>query len=479
MWTILFAFLFLSALIALVVVLASFTKKLGQLEKERADIEVEENRVFDFLHGLGEAFSEGVRPADLHRLIVEWSVRILEAHGGALYLVDKNGSLLVPAFVSNGCPPLVELPRQLFERSGNSPPQAAVESYVRLHSIKMGEGVLGAVCQSGEIALLSEEDFRFDDNRPLELQVHSALAGPLVYRRQLLGLLVVANGHKSTPFRRDERSVFKTILEQSAFALFNESIYSQASEKKLLDHDLQMAREIQSVLLPAAAPSFPGFELAGTNIPARQVSGDYFDFITLPDSRLAVAIADVSGKGIAASLLMAMCRSVLRSQALTSPGSPAEILRRVNRLLYPDIKEDMFISMALVILEQNSSDALLARAGHDPPLLFRSSTGHVESLSPRGMALGVDQGRVFDRVIEDYPLRLQPGDTLIFYTDGATEAMDAEGAEFGLPRLEQAVQVNARYGAFAFVRKTSEELSTFIGSNRQYDDITLIAVQKL
>jgi sigma-B regulation protein RsbU (phosphoserine phosphatase) len=475
MWTFVFFSLFLGTLVALAIVMAAFTRKLAEVEKERADLEVEESRVFDFLHGLGEAFSEGVRPADLHRLIVEGAVRILEAHGGALYLVDKAGQTLVPAFISAGCPPLVDLPRHVLEQMELTP--QAMDSYVRLHSVRRGEGVLGDAWEKGQVLVLVGGDIDLLDGRAAQLQVHSAMVGTLEYRRKTLGVLALANGPMSTPFQRDEVSVFKTIAEQSAFALYNEAIYLQAGEKKRLDQDLRMAREIQSILLPAGSPHFPGFDIDGINVPAYQVSGDYFDFIPIGGDRLGVVIADVSGKGVAASLIMAMCRSVIRSQAVTSV-SPAEILRRVNRLLYPDIKEDMFISMAMLVLQKDSSEALFARAGHDPPFCYRAATGKVDDLSPRGMAMGIDSGDVFDRILEDAVIHVEAGDTLVFYTDGATEAMDVRGMEFGLPRLIQTVQAEVGKPAGVMVREISRELTTFIGDQRQYDDITLIAVQK-
>jgi sigma-B regulation protein RsbU (phosphoserine phosphatase) len=475
MWTFIFFSLFLGTLVALAVVMAAFTRKLAEVEKERSDLEVEETRVFDFLHGLGEAFSEGVRPADLHRLIVEGAVRILEAHGGALYLVDKADQSLVPAFISTGYPPLIDLPPHLLEQMETTP--QALESYVRLHSVRKGEGVLGAAWEQGQVLVLQDEDLIFPDNRPGEIEVKSAMVGPLEYRRKTLGVLALANGPMSSPFRRDEVSVFKTITEQSAFALYNEAIYLQAGEKKRLDQDLRMAREIQSILLPAGSPDFSGYDIDGVNVPAYQVSGDYFDFIPMGPDHLGVVIADVSGKGVAASLIMAMCRSVIRSQAGLSI-SPAEILRNVNRLLYPDIKEDMFISMAMLVLQRDSGEALLARAGHDPPFCYRSSGRKVENLSPRGMAMGIDSGDVFDRILEDAVIRLETGDTLVFYTDGATEAMDLSGLEFGLPRLIKSVQAEVGRTAGTMVREISRELTGFIGEQRQYDDITLIAVQK-
>ena len=312
MWTYIYFVLFFGTFVALLVVLNAFTRKVSELERQRAEIEVEEDRVFDFLHGLGEAFSEGVRSSELHRLIVESAVRILDAHGGALYLADKNDATMSPAFISKGCPPMVDVPRHILEQAGVTP--VAMESYLRLHPVRRGEGVIGKCWESGHARVVEESD---DDAG----RAAFALVGPLVYRRKILGVLGLANGPMSTPFGVADLKVFKAITEQGAFALYNEVVYLEAGEKKRMDHDLEIAREIQGILLPSSPPVFPGYELSGVNIPARHVSGDYFDYIRMDPTRLGVVIADVSGKGVPASLIMAMCRSVLRSEAINKTSA--------------------------------------------------------------------------------------------------------------------------------------------------------------
>ena len=347
------------------------------LERSNEEIQVEENLVFDFLHGLGEAFRDVIRPHDLHRLIVESSVRILDAHGGALYMVDRTGTRLKPAFLSKGCPPLVEVPDRILQQAASTP--AALDSYLRSHLVNAGEGLLGRAWKSGEALHLTnlEHVTELANLRETALGTASVMVTPLLYGRQNMGVLVVANGPMSPPFSASDFVVFKSISEQSAFALYNAIIYSEANEKKRLDHDLQIARDIQRILLPSQPPPIDGFDIAGINIPARQVSGDYFDYIKVDDDRLGVVIADVSGKGVPASLIMAICRSVLRAEARLGQ-SPAEVLRKVNRQLYPDIKEDMFISMAYVILDHKNNHVTLSRGGHDAPLLYRTATGEVE-----------------------------------------------------------------------------------------------------
>ena len=440
-------------------------------------MQVEETLVFDFLHGLGEAFSETIRPADLHRLIVEGATRVLDAQGGALYLTDRTGTKIAPIFISKGCPPLVDVPSHILQQAAATP--VALESFIRLHSIATGEGLLGRVWEKATPVCINEfsEVHELAKLRDSSFGASSLMAAPLLYAKQNMGVLALANSRLGTPFSQNDFVVFKSIAEQSAFALYNAIIYSEANEKKRLDHDLQIARDIQRILLPAEAPKINGFEIAGLNVPARQVSGDYFDYIKIDHERLGVAIADVSGKGVPASLIMAICRSVLRSQAIGNP-SPADVLQKVNRQLYPDIKEDMFISAAYLILDHVRGGIKFARAGHDAPLIYRNKDRTVTPLKPPGMVVGIDSGDVFDRLTRDVAVGLEPDDCILLYTDGITEALDNEGNEFGLERTIESVRSSAKQGAQAVVARLIDDLRNFVGSTPQNDDITLITIRK-
>jgi len=478
MWSSLIIGLLSAGVVALLAVVRKQRKLIEELKREREELQAQENRVFDFLHGLGEAFSGDLRSSDLYRLIVEGATRIIDAHGGALYLVDRTGKLLVPSFISKSCPPLVDIPQSISQQSLNSP--VALESYVRLHTVKSGEGLLGAVWERREPLFLSSKDSdpRLEGLRHSALELDSIMIGPLIYANQNLGVLAVANGPMSAPFSASDFVVFQSIVEQSAFALYNAVVYSEAGDKRRIDRDLEVAHDIQRILLPNAAPAIEGFEIAGLNIPASQVSGDYYDYIPLGGDRIGIAIADVSGKGVAASLIMAMCRSVLRSVARSSQ-SAATVLHEVNRQVYPDIREDMFISMAYLIAQKGSDELVLARAGHDAPLHFRASDQSVARINPPGMALGIDSGSVFNRVTSDFRVRLEAGDCLILYTDGVTEALDVDGLEFGISKLIEAVQASSPNGAPAILSRVTSDLKSFVGGHHQNDDITLIAIRKL
>ena len=452
-------------------------QRIRRLERSHEEIQVEETLVFDFLHGLGEAFRESIRPQELHRLIVEGATRILDAQGGALYVSDRTGAKLTPAFISKGCPPLVDIPPNILQQAAATP--TALERFLRLHTVAPGEGVIGRVWQTGQSVYLSE----FSDApelaklRSSAFGTRSVMAAALRYGNQDLGALALANGPMGVPFSQGDFVVFKSLAEQSAFALYNAIIYSMANEKKRLDHDLEIARDIQRILLPSEAPAIDGFQISGINVPARLVSGDYFDYIRVDDERLGVAIADVSGKGVPASLIMAICRSVLRAEAARNP-SPADVLRRVNRQLYPDIKEDMFISMAYLILDHHRDSITLARAGHDAPLLYKQQSQTVTPVKSPGMVVGIDSGNVFDRLTVDFAISLERDDCLVLYTDGVTETLNAEGDEFGLDRVIQTVRARANDGAQAIVKKIIQDVRDFTGSLPQNDDITLIAIRK-
>src|SRR6267378_4769720 len=453
------------------------TRRIRRLERSHEEIQVEETLVFDFLHGLGEAFRGTIRPQELHRLIVAGAVRILDAHGGALYVADRTGGRLTPGFISKSCPPLVDIPQDILQQAAANP--ITLETFLRLHTVGANEGLIGRVWQTCQAACINEfsEAPELAKLRGSAFGSVSVMVTALQYGDQNLGVLAVANGPMGAPFSQADFVVFKSIAEQSAFALYNAIIYSMANEKKRLDHDLEIAREIQRTLLPDQSPVIAGFEIAGINLPARQVSGDYFDYIRVDDHRLGVVIADVSGKGVPASLIMAISRSVLRSQAPHNP-SPSAVLRGVNRQLYPDIKEDMFISLAYLVLDHESGSVTMARAGHDAPLLYRHTKASVEPVKPPGMVLGIDSGSVFDRITNDFALPFERDDCLVLYTDGVTEALDAKGDEFGVERLSQSIRESAASGASGIVKRLIDDLRSFVGAQPQNDDITVIAIRK-
>jgi sigma-B regulation protein RsbU (phosphoserine phosphatase) len=465
------------AFAALVVAFVRQRRHLFAKKAELSAFEGEEQRMFAFLHELGSAIGSDTTMAGLYRLIVDGVNRVVAARGGALYLLDDARLHLQPMYLSTECPPLVGVPLEVRKKAERDP--RALESHLRLARVPLDSGIFGAVLAAGEAQSIRDvkahEAFRDGFTRFGEEAC--ALVAPLRHAGRDLGVLAVARHRSDGPFTPNDFAVFRTMAEQSAFAIGNALVHREASEKRQMEGELRNAREVQRVLLPQGEPVVPGYRLSGTNVPARIISGDYYDHLDLGDGRHGVVIADVSGKGVAAGLLMAMCRSVLRSLA-GAYDNPAEALARVNRQLFPDIREDMFISLFYAVIEGDSGVIKLARAGHDPALLYRAAERTVTLLKPPGLALGIDEGDVFERVTKVEEIRLAPGDCLLFHTDGVKEAVDSAGEEFGMDRLREAFRDGASLGAEATVRAVERELARFAGAAPQMDDVTLVALEK-
>lgn len=442
--------------------------KLRASARHRSYLQGEGRRVFGYLHHLGQAIADDFSSRKLFRVIVEGLEEVLDAQGAALYIVDEEREALVPAYLSQECPPLFELcasDRRKFRRK----PEALL-SYLRLAKVPEGESVLWNCLRDGGPMRVPAGGAKG------EASSGDLLLAPVRHAGRDLGVLAVA-GSPGRTFSDNDFEVFCSLAEQSSFALGNSLMHREVAQKRSLERELRMASEVQRVLLPADDPELPGFRIRGTNVPASIVSGDYYDYLDLSSGELGVAIADVSGKGVSAGLLMATCRSALRALA-RGCDSPARALAAVNRQLFHDMHEDMFISMAYLVLRDGENRLRLARAGHEPPLLYRAEQRKVEVLKPAGLAIGIDRGPVFERVTRDYESPFVQGDCLLLYTDGVTEAENAESEEFGKARLQRAFAEAAPLGAGAVVEMLQEELGRFVAGHRQLDDVTMVAIEK-
>lgn len=468
-------------LLALIAVLTRTTRlkneAITRLLKEEQAIVEEERRMFSFLHDLGEAIAREDSQTAMYRLIVEGAMKVMGSTGGALYLLDGTERCLVPRHHSDKCVPLVALPERIVNMGRSN--RTALLSFLRLHSVSVGDGLLGSVFQNQKVEIIEElgTDARVGGHGGTLHADTTVIIGPLNSGNKKLGVLAVTAPQDSRHYSTNDFEVFRSLVEQCAFALANAMAHQAAAEKKQIEAELKSASDIQRILLPAQAPEFPGFTIAGKNIPARVLSGDYFDYVPLADGGLGIVIADVSGKGTAAAIITAMCRSAMRFSACGASG-PAAALGAVNRQLYPDIREDMFITMIYLMASADGSSFKLARAGHTRPLVWRKQLGKVETLNSGGLAVGIDKGSVFDRVTKDLDFQLAEGDTLLLYTDGVNEAMDAQGEEFGEERIHTTLAALAAQGPQAVLDGLIYEVDKFCGGRRGHDDITLVVLQK-
>jgi serine phosphatase RsbU (regulator of sigma subunit) len=300
---------------------------------------------------------------------------------------------------------------------------------------------------------------------------------PLVSQGELIGLLNLGPRLSQQEYSADDRKLLNDLATQTAPAVQVAQLVrqqeQQAQERERIEQELRVARLIQQTLLPKHVPDLPGYGLAAYYQPAREVGGDFYDFMDLDDGQLGLVVGDVTDKGVPAALVMATTRTLLRASAqrLDSPG---EVLRRVNEVIVQDIPPNMFITCLYAILDPQSGLLRYANAGHDLPYRRKASAGGAEELRATGMPLGLLPGMEY----EEKEIVLEEGDSVLFYSDGLVEAHDPRREMFGFPRL-QGLVAGHRTGGEAMVNFLLSELSRFTGDEwEQEDDITLVTLER-
>ena len=304
---------------------------------------------------------------------------------------------------------------------------------------------------------------------------------PLVSQGELIGLLNLGPRLSQQEYSADDRKLLNDLATQTAPAVQVAQLVRQqqrqAQERERIEQELRVARLIQQTLLPKEVPDLEGYKLAAYYQPAREVGGDFYDFLKLDDEHLGLVVGDVTDKGVPAAIVMATTRTMLRASAqrLDSPG---EVLKRVNDVIVRDIPPNMFITCLYAILNLESGLLRYANAGHDLPYRRRrrsssNNGGGAEELRATGMPLGLLPGMSY----EEKEIVLDRGDSVLFYSDGLVEAHDPHRQMFGFPRLQGLV--GAHPGGATMVDFLLEELARFVGDSwEQEDDITLVTLQR-
>jgi serine phosphatase RsbU (regulator of sigma subunit) len=301
---------------------------------------------------------------------------------------------------------------------------------------------------------------------------------PLVSQGELIGLLNLGPRLSQQEYSADDRKLLSDLATQTAPAVRVAQLVRQqqqeAKERERIEQELRVASLIQQTLLPKTLPELPGYDVAAYYQPAREVGGDFYDFLDLEDGRFGLVVGDVTDKGVPAALVMATTRTMLRAaaQRLLSPG---EVLQRVNDVLVQDIPPNMFVTCLYAILDTESGRLVYANAGHDLPYRRRAGRSDgAEELRARGMPLGLMPGMGY----EEKEIVLEKGESVLFYSDGLVEAHDPRREMFGFPRLQGLVG-GQRSGGSSLISFLLSELRRFTGENwEQEDDITLVTLDR-
>jgi len=295
---------------------------------------------------------------------------------------------------------------------------------------------------------------------------------PLSIKNDLYGVLIVEEAPGGLRFRSRRVEIISGIAQQAALAIQNDRLQREMVVRERLETEVQLARQIQQTFIPDVLPEHANWQLSARWRTARQVGGDFYDVIELPDQRLGLFVADVADKGVPAAMFMALTRTLVHAAVIETP-SPAEALRRVNDLLLPDTKQGMFVTAVYAVLNQQTGELTYANAGHNPPLWARKDS--LERLTRTGVALGASETSNFS----ERTIHIQPGESVLFYTDGLTEAFNIEGDMFGEERLLRAVGWNESLSADDILKTVETALDDFAGNAPPSDDLTMLAVRRV
>lgn len=348
------------------------------------------------------------------------------------------------------------------------------QEYMSKGPIFYWKSVFKDVVMSSEVVFVpdvSKDDRLQYPEAAIKEQIKSMLCVALKNRDKVIGTLT-AYTDKPHVFSEDEVNVFQAIANQASVAIENAFLYEEKLELEMLEKEMAIASEIQARLIPKEAPKLEGFQISARSIPCRWVGGDFFDLIEIPDAHIGMAIADISGKGMPAALIMSSTRAALRTE-VENVYATKDIISKVNRFLCKDLLPGNFVSLFYAALDTKEKRLTYTNAGHNPPLLFRN--GQVETLSAGGPVLGILPNAIY----EEAQIHLIPGDVIVFYTDGVTEAMNQKEEIFGVNRLVQTILKTIYATAQEILDEILRQVSDFVNIDVQTDDRTLLVLKSV
>ena len=337
--------------------------------------------------------------------------------------------------------------------------------------LRAGEGIIGHVAQAGEAVIVPDvrNDPRYVNARK---ETRSEMVAPIISNDEVIGVFDLESDQFNA-YTEDDRQVLMLLASQVAIIIEKAMLHEHLVAKKRMEAQLEVARHVQLSLLPARDPQLEGFDISAYNFSTEEVSGDYYDFVNIYEDNLGLVIADVSGKGVPAALLMAFLRASLRA-AIHIGYAPNISMAKVNYLLWESVESNQFVTAFYGVLDATNKTLAYANAGHNPPLLM-DADGRARFIERGGLPLGMFR----DTRYYEYYLPLESGQTLLLYTDGATEATNEKEEEYGRERLEKAVREGRGRGARELIDYIYADLLEWTAGRGSNDDVTFVVIKAL
>lgn len=414
-----------------------------EAENQRLKQAVEELSV---LNEIATAIDSSMPVDEINRLIVAKCIKRMGVEQGVIRLLDQAS------------------PDQAFKTLVRVVDQAEEGLPFRL-----GLSLTGWILKNQK-PLLSNDlktDERFKGAAEEASQFRSVLAVPMKTRNRMIGVLSVFNKRGDTPFDADDQRLLTIIATQSAQVIENARLQEEEARLRRMEEELRVARSIQEGLVPKTVPAIPGMDLFGFTTPAKEVGGDYYDWIPLPGGRIGCVVADVSGKGMPAALLMAQLQAAFKAQAVQG-RPPDAVVTTVNQFLSITMEPARFVTLFYAVIDPEKRTLTYANAGHNPAFVWRQN-GSVEWVGEGGLMLSP----VSVVPHEAFQIPFHPGDGIVLYSDGVTEAERAGGDQWDEAHLERAIMDGPRSSAREVAERVMAAVAAFVAGNEQSDDMTL------
>ncbi len=402
----------------------------------------------DLLYQIGKKLSSSLELNEVLREILSSLKQVVDFDAGGVFLID----------------PTVKEIKSIYSIGYDQQADDRLQ-------LKIGQGLIGHVASTGEPVIVPDvsRDPHYINVNPA---TRSEIVVPIKLNDRMLGVINL-ECNQLDAYGRRAASLISAFATQAAISLERARLHENSLAGKKLEEQLNIAREIQRSFLPAKDPQIAGYDVVGRNVPSGQVGGDYYDFIRIVDSHVGIAIGDVSGKGIPAALIMASFRASLIAE-IRNNYSIRTIFRKVNSLLFESVEPGNYVTAVYGVLDAKNHIFTFSNAGHNLPILLRS-TGDVEYLQEGGPILGVTAQTSF----EERALVVQPGDILVLYTDGVTEAFSSEQTEFGTDRLVEVIRAHRDRSAQEIEDAIYSAVMEFASPTHLFDDLTMIVVKRL
>jgi serine phosphatase RsbU (regulator of sigma subunit)/HAMP domain-containing protein len=304
----------------------------------------------------------------------------------------------------------------------------------------------------------------------------NALIIPVIIKNEVNGILLLSSKKSNLPYTDREKTFLTTLIGQGGFAIESAYLYEELKHRERIKQELEIARRVQADLLPQGNLQIEGLDIDGICIPAAEIGGDYYDYFLIDNHTVGIAIADVTGKGTSAAFYMAMVKGMMLSLS-SIHLSPKQLLTELNKRIFGKVDRRVFITMIYAVIDVSKKSLKFARAGHNALIMRCAEESKAKCLIPAGMGLGLEKGELFSTTISEKRIKLKPGDTIIFYTDGVSDAMNHKREEFGEERLIEIIENISHNNSSQIRQIIIHALNEFVKDTPQHDDITMLTIR--